>query len=333
MLARILNNWPYKLAAILIAVALHKYVNGLMNPNTTRILPGVPVAARNLPAGYVITDMPQNVTIELSGPANILNSLRQDDGRIIATVNLSGAREGMNPSRSVSVALTGDLAEDVTVDSTSPPTVTVTVDRLQKAAMRVRVSTANIAPTGYSYQTPIVEPAVATVSGPASQLNMVREVVAYADVASDSHAAQPVQGMFDVIPLDSRGAQVQNVSVDPAMVHVIVPITRASAEKTLVVSPTVVGSPVYPWTITSVAAQPSMVAVTGPAPVLAGTGTAGTAPVDVAGAVGTIRREVDLRLPAGLAVEHPSKILVTIRLAKQRPIVPAAPATGVTVAP
>src|SRR5579883_832627 len=215
MLARFLNNWPYKLAAILIAVALHKYVNGLVNPNTTRILPGVPITARNWPDGYVVTNMPQNVTLQLSGPASVLDSLHPDDSRISATVNLRNAHNGVNASLPISVALSPQISDAVNVDSISPPTVSITIDPLQSMKMRVRVSFARLAPAGYAYQSPEVAPSVATVSGPASQLKLVHEVVAYADAGSEDENAPPatLEGTFNLIPLDIHGAQVDGVTV------------------------------------------------------------------------------------------------------------------------
>lgn len=325
MLARILNNWPYKLAAILIAIALHKYVNGLMNPNTTRILPGVPIVATNVPAGSIVTGMPQNITIELSGPANVLNNLREDDRRIDATVNLSGAHAGANPDRPVSVALAPDVSDEVTVDSISPPTVQVAIDQLQQIQMPVHVSFARLAPAGYIYEPPVVAPALATVSGAQTQLKQVRELVAYADVGNGSRSPSTVQGTFNIIPLDEHGAEVPSVTVDPTTVHVTIPIARASAAKALVVSPVIVGAPAYPWSISTVDVQPAMIMVTGPAPDLAATSMAPTAPINVAGATSTVRQQVGLKLPPGLQTPHPAQVTVTIRLAKQRAL-PASPA-------
>lgn len=318
MLARFLNNWPYKLAAVLIAIALHRYVNGLMNPDIPRILPGVPLVATNIPSGTVVTSMPQNVTIELSGPANVLNNLRDDDRRISATVNLSGSHTGTNPDRSVSVALSPDISDQVTVDSISPPTVQVAIDQLQQIQMPVRVSFARLAPAGYIYQQPVVAPSLAMVSGAESQLKMVRELVAYADVGNESRVPSTVEGMFDVIALDEHGAEVPDVTVNPTMVHVTIPIARASAAKALVVSPVIVGAPAYPWEVSAVDVQPTMVMVTGPAPDLATTSVATTAPIDIAGATGTVRRQVDLRLAPGLQLPHPATVIVTVRVVRQR---------------
>ena len=319
MLARFLNNWPYKLAAILIAVALHKYVNGVMNPNTTRILPGVPITARNVPSGYLVTNMTQNVTLQLSGPASVLDSLHQDDTRISATVNLHSAREGANLSLPVSVALSPEISDAVSVDTVSPPAVSATIDPLQSINMGVRVSFARMAPAGYAYQQPVVAPAKATISGPATQLKQVHELVAYADAENEDESSLPttLEGTFNLIPLDEHGAQVENVRVSPSMAHVTVPIVRTAAMKALLVSPSVTGAPAYPWAITGIESKPSVVTVAGPASVLAVTGMASTAPIDVAGATGTVRRDVDVELPDGVSALHGRRVTVIISLARK----------------
>jgi YbbR domain-containing protein len=319
MLARFLNNWPYKLAAIVIALAIHKYVNGLMNPNTTRIIPGVPITAKNVPDGYLVTNMAQNVTLQVSGPASVLDSLHPDDSRISATVNLRSARNGSNSDLPVSVSLSSEINDTVSVDSISPPEISATIDPLQNLSMHVRVSFARLAPAGYQYQQPVVAPAKATVSGPATQLKQVHELVAYADAGSEDEGALPttLEGTFNLIPLDDHGAQVEGVTVSPSMAHVTVPIARTAAMKALLVSPSVTGAPAYPWAITGIEARPSVVTVAGPASVLAVTGMASTTPIDVTGAAGTVRRVVDVELPTGIQVLHERRVTVIITLARK----------------
>jgi len=318
MLSRLLVNWPIKLLAVAIAIALRTYVISLVNPHTTRLLSGVFVQARNVPSGYLVTEMPRTVTIQVSGPSSQLDPLRPDDPRIVASVNLAAAHAGQNSAEPISVSLSPDLADEVGIDTTSPEAAPVTIERMENARMRVRVSFARTAPAGYNYLTPVVSPTMATVSGPTSTLSEVRELVAYADVGGQGVDAVPatIAGTYDVIPLDDHGAQVQGVTVAPQVARVTIPIVKVAAMKELVVSPVIEGHPVYPWTIESVLAQPTMVTVAGSAPTIGAVSIARTNPVSVSSATATVRKEVGLELPSGLRIVGSPKVIVEVRIAR-----------------
>ena len=229
MLTRFLNNWPYKLAAIAIAVVLRLYVNSLVNPHTVRDLPDTPLTVKNVPAGYVVTDIPKTVTVRVSGPASTLDKLGQE-GRISATADLRGAHSGVNPNLPVTVSLPPDASDQVSVDWVSPATISTTLDMVETLHMRVQVSFGRLPPAGYIYKQPVISPAIVTVTGPAPQLGQVREVVAYAEAQDDTGApVSTMEGTFSLIPLDDHGAQVAGVVVSPQMAHVVVPVVRIAA--------------------------------------------------------------------------------------------------------
>lgn len=91
-----LENWPIKLASLLMAVALWFYVT---SKGKTEVAFTVPLELRNIPQGLaVVGDVPSTIEVRVQGQERLLR-----DGnfgrRIAGTVDLSLSREGENTLR------------------------------------------------------------------------------------------------------------------------------------------------------------------------------------------------------------------------------------------
>ena len=85
-----LNNFGFKLAAIVLSVALWWFIAG---ENQVQVGMVVPLEIRNLPAGTLITNkVERQVELRLSGPPSILGNLKPDD--VSASIDLSSTRPG-----------------------------------------------------------------------------------------------------------------------------------------------------------------------------------------------------------------------------------------------
>jgi len=92
---------------------------------------------------------------------------------------------------------------------------------------------------------------------------------------------------------------------------------QPKAEKTVVVAPRVVGTPVPGYRLLAPPrADPDSALLTGPASILAKTDTLYTLPVDITGEREKIQRQVDLDLDPNLLAAVPRRCLVTLRLAR-----------------
>src|SRR5579862_1366126 len=109
MFARLRENLIYKLLALGFAIALHFYVIGQENPPQTRTIL-VPLTARSVAPNLIFDDKtaPQ-VSVTLTGPADLINRLPEAD--VTAIVDLSRARAGKNVALPVHVNL--PLSESV----------------------------------------------------------------------------------------------------------------------------------------------------------------------------------------------------------------------------
>jgi len=321
MLARLLDNWPYKLLAIAIAIVLRVYVGNATNPQTTKQLT-VPINITNVPPGLVPTQSTPDVTISFSGPPDLIGTLSASD--IQASVNLDRAHEGDNTALPITVGLTSILRDQVQKDSMAPTGAEVYLDSKGHIIMSVHADFSGTAPVGYQYQLPTVEPATASVDGPESMLKSISRLVVFADPYSDSLATPTtIDDIGQIVALDNRSAQIDGVTITPAQAHVIIPIRKVGALKSLVISPQIVGSPRYPLRVSEVDVNPEMVVVSGPAPLLSQTSIALTLPVDLSKETDTFTQMVKLDLPAGLTAIQNQPVQVTVHMT-------TTPATGGT---
>ncbi len=92
---------------------------------------------------------------------------------------------------------------------------------------------------------------------------------------------------------------------------------QPKAEKTVVVAPRVVGTPVPGYRLLAPPrADPDSALLTGPASLVAETDTIFTLPVDITGEREKIQRQVDLDLGPNMLAAVPRRCLVTLRIAR-----------------
>jgi YbbR domain-containing protein len=170
---RVIHNWMLKLASIAFAVALWGFVNlGAREADRSLF---VPIEFRNLPPQLVITNpIPDSVSVRLRGPRTILGTIDERRERIL--LDLANVGKG-----STSFKIDGDmlnLPRGVQVTRLSPVQVTLDVDRIIERSLPVVANLAATAPAGYRVVDGEIRPASVMVSGPAAQVEGLRNVSA-----------------------------------------------------------------------------------------------------------------------------------------------------------
>jgi len=326
MLARLLNNWPYKLLALAIAIVLRVQIGNAANPQATnKITVPININAGDVPSNLVETYHTPFVTITYSGPETDIEGLSASD--IQATVNLSRARPGSNAALPIVVTLPVELRDKVQRLSMTPSGAAVFLDDKQHMVMSVHAEPPT-APIGYVYEPAQLYPATASVDGPESAMKNVSQLVVFGTGDSLASPAD-LNDVGRIVAVDSRYSQIDGVTVTPAQARVIIPIRKIGAMKSLMISPLVSGAPRYPLRVDKIDVEPEMVVVSGPAPLLAQTSVALTVPIDLTNQSATFRQSVKLDLPSGLsAVQNPS-VEVTVHLTN-RPPENSSPPVGLT---
>jgi YbbR domain-containing protein len=160
-----LENWPIKLASLVLAVILWFYVT---SKGKTEMSLTVPLELRNVPQGMVVVgDVPGTIELRLQGQERALRDIAAGK-KVVGTVDLGRGKEGGN---------TFPLSPDdirkpagVLVTHLDPFEIAVKLDRLDRKSLRLKpVVTGRPAP-GYRVKSISMNPLRVTLEGPAGAI-------------------------------------------------------------------------------------------------------------------------------------------------------------------
>jgi YbbR domain-containing protein len=156
------ENWPIKLASLILAVTLWFYVTSRGKTEVTTV---VPLALRNVPEDMVVVgDVPASLTVRVQGQERALRDAALAK-RIVGNVDLARAKEGEN--------LVHLSAEDiqtpsgVVVTSLEPYELSIRLDRLTQKVLRLRPLVTGRPAPGHRLGKVSVSPQNVTLEGPA----------------------------------------------------------------------------------------------------------------------------------------------------------------------
>jgi YbbR domain-containing protein len=298
----VVHNWPLKLAAIVLATLLYA---GLVASQDSSVIQGpITVTVLNQPPDTVITNQLRDVdAIRYIAPSG---SQRPRPGDFRATIDLTNVKpdgEAVN----VPVRVTA-LDPDITIIDVTPRTIQVVLERSSSKEVPVRVERGP-APEGIDVGETTYDPEVVTVRGAAS---VVARVVAAEVVVALDPQGFDVDRDVEAHPVDANGDPVTGIDVEPATVHVQIPLFTDKDSRTLPVNPVISGTPAPGFRITSVTVDPATVTVEGDADQLTTLVQLDTAPVQVAGATGPVKQTVALAPPNGISTTSAGSVTVEV---------------------
>jgi len=302
----IVHNWPLKIGALALSTLLY---GGLVLSQTTKDFPGsIPIIGVNQPANIILlSDLGVVNQIRYVAPADL--GLRIDAESFKATVDLGN----VDPSAGHVTAQVRVTAVDerVSVLAFQPTQITIQLDRVTSRSVPVKATILGTVPPGFDLGTPTVDTPNATVTGPQSIVSRVAEVDARVPI---DPSGIDVNRMIDLVAVDSSGAQLAPIDIEPASVRVRVAVFTDRRTRTLPVSPVVVGTPAAGFEVASVSVNPITVQVEGDANDLAGLERADTAPISVSGASSDLVQRISLALPSGVQALGEGTVEVTVHL-------------------
>ena len=214
------KNFGLKVLALALAIVGWAYFRFAGNPvvATPQFQQlSVPITGVNLPLGYVarFTDHQAVVNVEKK-PGE--PAVKPEE--IKAVLDLSNKQTGVY---NVPVQL---VAPNVAVQSLSPASVTLTVEKIEERSFPIAVHYVGPQPSGIVVSYSAVGPDAAVVRAPTSQLAQVAAV--HADMTLP---AQPktIDEMVRPIAVGATGAELPDLTVSPNLVRVQVRIVSGSA--------------------------------------------------------------------------------------------------------
>lgn len=283
--------------AVALAVVIWLIAVSQENPLITQEFPErIPITVRGLDAALQpLQDLGnQGVRVTLRAPRAAWTDLAVNN--FTASVDLTGYGVGAHD-----FPVTVDVNDPrVTLLSLSPPSLRIQLDPLVSKDMTVAVQVLDAPAFGYDWQTPIVTPPTVTVSGPATQVDLVDQI--YAPVYL-LNAKSQVERTVELIPTNRQDQPVEGVRISTTFANVVVPVEQWPGRKEVAVRTNLVGQPSPGYRLSTVRTEPSTVVLQGAADVLATVpGFIETEALSIEGATTEVRRRLNLVVPTGVTV-------------------------------
>lgn len=304
------SNTFYKLASVVIAIALTIFVYGERNPPNTRTLT-VPLQSVKKAESILIRSIPSSVRVEVQGPKDSV--MRITPAAFQARVSLEGLDAGPHKLPVILDRAPGVvLPLDVDVRQLDQ---IVSVDLQEEATQTQSVEPVFLypAPAGFSYGLPTVQPSTARIIGSANAVARVAQLQARVD--TPPRIGADVNGRYPIRAVDSQGVEVPDVVTKPTQALVKVAIQGMPAQKEILVSASITGSPAPTCHITGIDVVPQSVLVTGRPEVLSKLNYVPTQEIDIRDVSSSIVRSVQMLLPEGVTTMGSRRVRVDIRIA------------------
>lgn len=305
-MAWLFRNWALKLGALALATILYTGLvfSGSFSEET---FPGVPVTALAQPQGtYLLTQQLGTVDIRYriatGAPAHVTAE------SFAVTVDLSSYDMSQAPQVQALKIRVRAVSDGLTVLFHTPSTVSVAIDRLDEARVRVAVDSGQV-PPGLEIGTPQLDVRQVTASGPQSLLRRVDR--ALATVRIDPSGIDCC-GQVELVPVDIDGRRVESVELNPSTVRVEIDVSTVETSRTVPIRPLVTGAPAAGFEVGTVTSNPSVVTLRGAPEVLAAIGEVLTQPISLSGSNTTLRATGSLVIPEGARLADPAAAEPTI---------------------
>lgn len=298
-LAVLLNNWPQKLGAVMLAAVIWLFV-GLNDTSTTQRSLFVPITVEGLQSAAVATGLPDFVEVTVAGPSGQIDRLRPENFEAI--LDLNGERgEFEAPIRVLS-------PQGVELRRVDPGDVIGTIEAVTEKRVPVDPVFVGNTPQDSRLIT-AVEPDEVAVRARASTLARVERVLAPLDPESGEVAVE-------TFAVDSAGRPVGGVTVVPETVQVAVDGQQVLVRRTV---PVELATPSLQGYTVTARLDDSEVQVVGPPSVLSGlTSVSGTVSLPTEEVQpGGYTLPVELELPEGVRQLEAST--ANVRLARPQP--------------
>ncbi len=301
----VVHNWPLKVAAVVVATLL--YAGLVLSQNAQRWDGQVPILPQNVPASAVLVSPIGNVTeVRYFAPSDV--AARVSSQTFSATADLSG----VDPTKGPTFVPVHVQASDarITVVDFQPTQVQVELDPLITRTVPVRVEQGPV-PSGLQVGEPQLSATSVTASGPESVVKRVAYAAARV-VIQPSGLSVDQDVTLDAV--DALENVLKPVDLQPASVHVKIPVLTSAGTRSLPVNAVVTGTQAAGYDVTGIKVEPAAVTVSGDVTVLQGLDKVDSSPVSIAGATADVAAKVPLALPSGVSAIGASEVTVTVTI-------------------
>lgn len=312
VLRRILKLLPTLLLAIVLAITVWITAVTASDPNEERVYAGevnIEIVGQD-PSLVLTSAVPDNLSLTLSAPRSVWKELEAPGAPVRVVADFSGLTAGTYElPLQVQIGI-----RPVRVVSYTPKNLAVTLEPLIAISFPITLVQRGELAVGYESKPPSISQVNATVSGPESLVNSVKDVRAILDL---SLAHENINRALTLQALDENGQVVEGVSISPERVTATMEVTQRGGYRNVVVKVVISGQPAGGYRVTNVSVYPVAVTVYSPDPGLVDAlpGYVDTLPIDLYGARDDIDLYVGLNLPLGVNVVGEQSVQVQVGIA------------------
>jgi YbbR domain-containing protein len=313
---------PTFLTALVLAITVWIIAVTASDPAENRTYPrNVSIEVVGQDTNLVMTsDLPSNVAIVLNTPQTVWERIINAQSPVRAVLDLSGLQPGTHQvDLQVQISI-----RPVKVVSYSPKTVSVTLESLSSKVIPLSLDIRGDPAIGYQVEEPNVDVKQITVTGPISQVDRVAEVRATLDI---NQAFEDISRMINVVALDKNEVVVNDVTLTPDRVDMVLEINQRYGYRNVIVSVNIEGQVADGYRLTNISVIPLAVTVysTNPQIVNDLPGYVQTMPLNLEGLKDDVDISLLLDLPEGVLVVGDNRtVLVRVSIAAVQSSMPVA---------
>jgi len=309
---KILKRIPTLLLSLFLGLIVWGFAVTSADPVEERIFPSliqVEMIGQN-PTLIMTSESSLEMTLTLRAPKSILDKLENNQVAIRALVDLSTLPAG---THTLPVQVQIDT-RPVKIISKNPTSVTVTLEQLASESLPIRLITSGEIAIGFQGGPVALSQISTTISGPKSQVEKVKEIIANLDI---NQARENINRSLLLQAMDENGNTITGLTMTPDRVTVTQSITQRGGYRTVVVKVLVTGQVANGYRLTNISAFPAVVTVFSTDPNLVNQlpGYVETFPLSLTGLKDDVDVRLDLILPSGVSVVGDQSVQVQVGIA------------------
>ena len=321
-LRRVGKLFPTFVTALVLAAVVWIIAVTASDPTEDRLYPfSIPIEVVGQDSGLLITnDLPASISLQLSAPQSVWNTLNNQQASVRAIADISGLDAGTHVVE-IQIQIS---VNPVKVINLNPNTVSITLENLASRSVPISLVTIGEPAVGYTADEPVLDIDEVTISGPASQVNLVQEIRATLDI---NQAYDNISRTLNLTALDANENAIKDVSITPERVNVEQAISQRYGYRNVVVTVLVEGQVADGYRLTNTAVFPPLITVFSADPQVVNDlpGYVNTVPVNLTGLQDDVDISLPINLPEGFSVvDEQTTVLVRLSVAAIQSSLPLA---------
>ncbi len=280
------------------------------DPLDVRAFPSsVPIEIVGLQDGLVIVDgTPATARVTIRAPGSVWDLITARDLHVEARLN--GLGVGAHD-----LTLVGTLdRKPALITQIEPARVELVLEKAASRTLSVRAAITGEPALGYRMDEPVAIPESVQLSGPASLVEQVAEVIAQTDVTG---RREDIDAEVELMALNATGQAVEGVNLEPATARVVTTVHQLVGYRLVAVIPIIKGQVETGYQVSSITVSPTLVTVFSPDPqaVDALPGYVETESLNLTGAQDDVEQTVGVQLPEGIYLAGNQSVIVQVQVA------------------